>query len=99
MPSWHPAPADQLRLGHRVQEHLAVRARSAPLVRGVHPLPPRGQVGDLQEDVQELTLQPELEQPETGERERLHEAHERAHADGPTLTGPRPLHTMGSSAW
>lgn len=48
MPGWHPAPAGQLRLRHRIEEHLAVRTHAASLVRWVHPPPPSDQVADLQ---------------------------------------------------
>ncbi|MET7843677.1 MobF family relaxase [Streptomyces sp. NPDC005356] len=53
---------------------------------------------ELQEDVQEPELERELEQPELGESERLREAHERAHADSPTLTGEEMQQAVKTAA-
>ncbi|MFD5234305.1 MobF family relaxase [Streptomyces qaidamensis] len=75
---WHEHTEDARAQAQEAQRQLELRAPEPEAVP---------ETLELQEDVQEPTLEPELEQPETGERERLREAHERAHADGPTLTG------------
>ncbi|MCX4707162.1 MobF family relaxase [Streptomyces sp. NBC_01373] len=76
--AWHGHTEDARAQAQEAQRQLELRAPEPE----TEPEPL-----ELQEDVQEPTLEPELEQPETGERERLQEAHERAHADGRTLTG------------
>ncbi|WP_406730002.1 MobF family relaxase (plasmid) [Streptomyces sp. GD-15H] len=76
--AWHEHTEDARTQAQEAQQQLELRApepEDAP------------ETLELQEDMQQPTLEPELEQPETGERERLREAHERAHADGRTLTG------------
>ncbi|MFI9824590.1 MobF family relaxase [Streptomyces sp. NPDC052013] len=76
--AWHEHTEDARTQAQEAQRQLELRApEPEPTLESL----------ELHEDVQEPTLEPELEQPETGERERLREAHERAHADGPTLTG------------
>ncbi|MGW2426035.1 MobF family relaxase [Streptomyces sp. NPDC001709] len=64
-----------------------VRAQAQEAQRQLELRTPEPETLELQEDVQEPTLESELEQREAGERERLRDAHERAHADGRTLTG------------
>ncbi|MGR3939076.1 MobF family relaxase [Streptomyces sp. BRA346] len=76
--AWHSHTEDARTQAQEAQRQLELRAPEPE---------PEPETLELQEDVQEPTLEPELERPETGERERLREAHERAHADGRTLTG------------
>lgn len=76
--AWHDHTEDARAQAQEAQRQLELRAPEPELEL---------ETLELQENVQEPTLEPELEQPETGERDRLREAHERAHADGRTLTG------------
>lgn len=79
--AWHGHTEDARVQAQEAQRQLELRAPEPE---------PAPEPLELQEDVQEQeqpTLEPELERPETGERDRLREAHERAHADGRTLTG------------
>ncbi|MEJ8662288.1 MobF family relaxase [Streptomyces sp. MS1.AVA.4] len=76
--AWHGHTEDARAQAQEAQRQLELRAPEPEL---------EPESLELHEDVQEPTLEPELEQPETGKRERLREAHERAHADGRTLTG------------
>ncbi|MGW4623483.1 MobF family relaxase [Streptomyces sp. NPDC004592] len=76
--AWHEHTEDARAQAQEAQRQLELRAPEPE----VEP-----ETLELQEDVQEPTLEPELERPEAGERERLREAHERAHAEGRTLTG------------
>ncbi|WP_078894846.1 MobF family relaxase [Streptomyces sp. NRRL S-1022] len=75
--AWHDHTEDVRAQAQEAQRQLELRApepQAAP------------EALELQEDVQEPTLAPELERPEAGEQERLREAHERAHAEGQPLT-------------
>ncbi|MFI1291646.1 MobF family relaxase [Streptomyces sp. NPDC020792] len=76
--AWHEHTEDARAQAQEAQRQLELRAPEPEAVP---------ETLELQEDVQQPALEQGLEQPETGERERLREAHERAHADGRTLTG------------
>jgi hypothetical protein len=85
--AWHEHTEDSRSQAQDAQRQLELRApepEAAP------------ESLELQEDMQEPTLEPELEQPETGERERLREAHERAHVDGRGAAAGRPDRHQGN---
>ncbi|MER6138313.1 MobF family relaxase [Streptomyces sp. NPDC001815] len=90
--AWHGHTEDARAQAQEAQRQLQLRAPEPE---------PAPEPLELQEDVQEQeqpTLEPKLEQPETGEREQLREAHERAHADGRTLTGEELQQAVRSAA-